>query len=312
VHAPDLDAVFWSFPHDRRIAALPLLSPGSPTLARLLGRACPRTRLVAYAAERAASARCLDARGAVVAYVKVHAGDGWERERRGLEALAADPRLRVPKVLASAPEHGALALEPLPGRRLDELHGAELAGALHGLGRALATLHAGGPAGPARFVRLDVDRLARAVSVIARARPAAGRPAALLLAALLAGRPEAPDVCLHGDVNLRNAILDGDRVALLDLEDMATGPASADLGQLLASLLTARVQGRLAEPDRRALQAAVLAGYATIARPPGDAELRWFTAASVLARVALPAVNRVREDVLEDLEALLTAAEALP
>ena len=307
IHARELDAVFWTFPNDRRIAALPLIAPGSQALADLLGRQCAETRLLSYAAERAASAACLDERGNVLAYVKVHAGAGAERERRALETLSATGP-RVPRVLGSSAN--ALALEPLPGRRIEDLSGTDLANALRGVGRALAALHEPAPRGYPRFARLDTDRLARAVAAIARARPDAGRSAALLLAVLLDRRDDEAGVLLHGDANLRNAIVDGDGVALIDLEDSAAGPAAADLGQALARLLAARVTGRITTAEETALAAALLDGYAAVRRPPDAAALRWHTAASVLARVALPAVNRVREPLLRRLVPLLDAAEA--
>jgi Ser/Thr protein kinase RdoA (MazF antagonist) len=116
-------------------------------------------------------------------------------------------------------------------------------------------------------------------------------------------------VCLHGDANLRNAILSDHEAVLVDLEDSAAGPAAADLGQVLAGLLTARIRGTIDERTERALGDDLLAGYGD--RPEWEA-LRWHTAAAVLARVALPAVNRVRPELLPRLRELLTAAEALP
>jgi aminoglycoside phosphotransferase len=296
--------VFWTFPNDRKLATLPLLTRGSPELAGLLGRPCEDLRVVAYAAERSASARCLDGDGNALAYVKIHAGDGAEHERRQL--AAAGPL--VPRVLATSAEHGALALEPIPGARLDSLRGAELAHGLRGLGAALARLHTTTPVPDEPFTRLDPERLGKAVAVIARARPDAGRAAALALAELLTQVDEADDatVCVHGDANLRNAILDGERVALLDLEHAAAGPAAADLGQLLAGLRTDRVLGRISTPEETALAGALLDGYATVTRPPES--LRWHTNASLLARVAQSAINRVREDVLHALVPLLEAA----
>ena len=150
-----------------------------------------------------------------------------------------------------------------------------------------------------RFSRLDVERLAKAVGVIARARPDAGPAAARLLARLLETRAYAagPAVALHGDTNLRNAILDGDRVTLIDFEDAAAGPAAADLGQTLARAGAGA-----------ALQAALLDGYASVRPAPGEAALRWHTGACVLARLALPAVSRFRPAVLARLRELLEAA----
>ena len=140
------------------------------------------------------------------------------------------------------------------------------------MGAGLATLHRLGPPPSRRFTRLDPDRLARAAGVLAGARPDAALAAADLLARLLARTDEAagPDVHLHGDANLRNALLDGDRIALLDLEDAAAGPAAADLGQVLAGLLCARVQAQVSETAERSLGDALLTGYAAVQhrRPP--------------------------------------------
>jgi aminoglycoside phosphotransferase len=302
IHARKLGAVLWAFPNDRRLQTLPLLADGSAELAELVGRPC-RTEIVAYAAERSASARCLDEAGRLIAYAKVHAHGAQEPTRLGAAAAAG---VRVPRVLAAS--DGALVLEPIAGRRLDTLTAGELPDALRGLGGALAALHAA-PNPPKPFTRLDPERLARAVAVIARGRPEAGGPAARVLAALLEHPQHAPAVCLHGDANLRNAILSDHEVVLVDLEDSAAGAAAADLGQVLAGLLTARVRGAIDERTERALGDALLTGYGD--RPAWET-LRWHTAAAVLARVALPAVNRVRPELLPRLRELLSAAEALP
>ncbi len=109
-------------------------------------------------------------------------------------------------------------------------------------------------------------------------------------------------------MNLRNVLLHGQRVGLVDLEDVAAGPAAADLGFVLAGLLAARAQGRLAAAEHDGLTRALLDGYAGVAQPPDDAALRWHVAATALARVAIPAVGRVRPAVLASLEAMLQAA----
>jgi aminoglycoside phosphotransferase len=304
LHARELDAVFWGFPNDRKLAKLPLLDPGSAELARLLGRPCAAVRVVAYAAEQSATAQCLDASGRALAYVKVHAGDGAGRERQQLEAAAP----LVPRVIGASAADGALAVEPVEGRRLDSLRGADLADALHRLGVALATLHTACPLPDRPFTRLAPERLATVVEIVTRARPDAGDIAARVLAGLLDGIEEAegPAVCVHGDANLRNAIATGTGIALLDLEHAAAGPAAADLGQLLAHLTAARVLGRITRADERRLSRALLDGYATVARPPGS--LHWHTSASLLVRVVHSAINRVRPDALGRLVPLLEAA----
>jgi aminoglycoside phosphotransferase len=301
LHAEPLSTVFWRFPHDRRLAGLRLLDDRA-ALGELLGRPVARTRLMAYAPERAATAECLDDAGGVMAYVKVH-WDAAERELANAEAAAAavgtgDPHLRLPRVLAASLPDGALALEPIPGDRLDGLR--DLAPALHALGAALATLHDVRPLPARRFDRLDPDRLALAAEVVGQARPDCAGAAEALLERLANGPTESEPVHLHGDANLRNALLDGGRVGLVDLEDATAGPAAADLGFVLAGLLTRAEEGT-----------ALLDGYARIARVPSDEALRWHTSASLLARIAVPAVGRVRPALLRRLGPLLRAAGEL-
>jgi Ser/Thr protein kinase RdoA (MazF antagonist) len=204
---------------------------------------------------------------------------------------------------------GALVLEPLAGRGLDGLTEEELDPALRALGAALATLHHRAPLPQRRFDRLDDGRLRQAAEVIGRARPDCRAAASGLLARLLERRAEGiRPVHVHGDANLRNALLDGGRVGLVDLEDAAAGPAAADLAFVLAGLTAARVQSRLSEPRRAALAGALLGGYERVAPVPDEEALRWHVAASALARVAVPAVGRVRPAALAALEPLLDAA----
>jgi aminoglycoside phosphotransferase len=315
LHAPELETVFWTFPNDRRLAGLRLLDGRSGALDRLVGRSVARTRLMAYAAERAATAQCLDADGDVIGYAKVH-WDAAERELANARAAAAavgtdDPNLRLPRVLAASLADGALVLEPLAGRRLDALAASELGPALRALGAALARLHHVRPLPARRFDRLDAGRLTLAADMLGRIRPDCRATAAGLLVKLLerAAEGDGAPVHLHGDANLRNALLDGRRVALVDLEDASAGPAAADLGFVLAGLLAARAQARIGAPEEAALAAALLDGYAQVGAVPPARALRWHAAASVLARVAVPAVGRVRPTALARLEPLLRAAE---
>jgi aminoglycoside phosphotransferase (APT) family kinase protein len=214
----------------------------------------------------------------VVAYARV------QRDAAPWPALDA---VRAPRVLAAADD--VLLLEAIDGVRLDR------ARALGALGATLARLHTTRLDAP-RFARLDPGRLVTAAEVIGRVRPDAAPAAQRLLEALLerVEDGEGEPVLIHGDANLRNALLQPDgTVALLDLEDLSLGPAAADLGQLLAARVPA---------------GPLLRGYGT---PPDRAALCWHTAAAILARQALPAVSRYRPELLARLTELLDAGSAL-
>jgi Ser/Thr protein kinase RdoA (MazF antagonist) len=312
----ELDTVLWSFPNDRRLDNLAAFEVVPAGLARLLGRPWVASELVAYAPEKAATARCLDPGGATVAYVKAYAQPEAERHCRVLEAVRTHPlsagRLRVPAVLARSDAHRMAWLEPIGGRSLGELGGAELRNGLAALGTALATLHRL-PAGHLpRFARLDPDHLRGAAGVIGRARPDLAAPAARLAAALAAtpAPVEAP-VHLHGDVHPRNLLVEGGRPALIDLDQAGAGVPANDLGSVLARLRLDRHLGVLEPAQAAELGAGFLGAYAASAPLPPAGGLRWHTAAALLAERALRAVNRVIPATLPHLEALLADASDL-
>jgi aminoglycoside phosphotransferase len=276
IQAPEVGAALYPFPHDRKLdlAAVERLDFS--------------THLVTWAAEQSATFECRDPSGRVAAYAKV---------RRDPARWPELDAVRVPRVLAA--RDGVLLLEALEGRRLDTLGGE----GLHALGAALRNLNGVRPSlGSGRFVRLDPERLVTAAEVIGRVRPDVAPAAQRLLRRLLDriedsyGEP----VLIHGDANLSNALLTPTgEVALLDLEDLSVGPAAADLGQVLAALIVNHTP--------KAAQA-LLHGYGT---PPHPSALRWHTAASLLARQALPAISRHRPPLLARLRELLDAGSTL-
>jgi Ser/Thr protein kinase RdoA (MazF antagonist) len=321
-HVPELGAVFWSFPHDRRIGRLAILAD-EPALGRMLGRPRVRAELVAWAAERSATARCVDPAGRVLGYAKVYGRDAApvaSAIHRALgDAATADPRAaRLPALLASAPAHDAIVLEPLAGRSLLSLGGAARTAAMSGVGSALALLHRQPvPAAAPRFDRLQPRRLHAAARSIGHAQPAVADAAEELAAALVAAAPApdaAPRACLHGDVHPGNVLVeDSGRIALVDLDDVAGGPAAADLGLVVAGLAQQRLLGLLDPRTERALARELLVGYAQVGVVPDGAALAWHAAAWMLVRPALPAavIGRLRHTSLSHLPALVGAAQEL-
>ena len=317
-HDPELQTVFWTFPNDRKIATLPALVPATDTVSRLLGRPIARTLLAAYAPEKSATAACYDELlGRPVAYAKVFADPAELAASRHAHAAVfaalgtSHSALRVPAVLASSDADRMLVVEAIDGRRIDTLRDPELLEAMRRFGAALATLHAL-PVVPGLppFTRLDADRQAPAAAVIGRARPDVADAAARLAGDLEAAAPAAGEtVCLHGDVHLKNGLVQGRRIALIDLDQVGLGPAAADLGSAMAGIrYHAHVADEAARGER--LQRALLDGYASLRELPDAHALRWHVAAALLSERALRAVNRVRPDGLARLGAVLADARA--
>jgi Ser/Thr protein kinase RdoA (MazF antagonist) len=324
LHVPALGAVFWTFPNDRKIAHLGLLADPS-ALGRLVGRSRAHAQLVAWAAERAATARCHDDGGRVVAYAKVFAAEQAAArvtsvyDELARQAASAGPQgPALPRVVGASAPQRALALEPMAGRPLLALTGAARAIAFERLGAALAVLHGlAVPSAAAAFDRHAPRRLHAAARALGHAQPAvAGRAAELAEALERAAGACADDVecCLHGDAHPGNVILDGARIALVDLDLAARGPAAADLGLTLAGLCQQRLVGRIDADTEALLRARLLAGYAGVRALPAEPALAWHTAAWLLTRPALPGAvaGRLRHTSLDHLPALVGAAWELP
>ncbi len=311
VHDPGLDAVFYLFPNDRRVATLRTIEAARAFLSPRLPRPWVESRLVAWAPENSATFQCLDAAGDVIAYAKVgaRARSEYERYMALTDALAhTGADVRVPRPIAFSPAHDTMLAEAVAGRLLTyDPHD------MRAMGIALGHLH-GLPlqTGLPRFDRSGCSARSEAVDLITRSIPALASAVERLAAELTAreegtGQPS----CLHGDVHPKNALVSGSRVTLIDVEDMALGPRAADLGSLLARLLDARTSEECSPAAARAGAAALLDGYSTVSAVPEAGALRWHTAASVLVERAQRTVTRIYEPGLRRLDAQLAEATRL-
>jgi aminoglycoside phosphotransferase (APT) family kinase protein len=316
--APDIETVFWLFPNDRKIHTLAsVLDPASSVPPGIPGRVVHRKR-VAYAPEKTATVACIDSEGRAVAYVKVAAAHQAARDFRTYETLGRvlgrrNPHLYLPSALAYWTAERTLWLEAVNGRRMADAADVDVLDDLRRLGTAVAVFH-GLPASAAPpFDRFAGPHLAAESTLVGLVRPdvaSAARHLADRLASTRLSDDNEP-VCLHGDLHPKNAILFDDRVSLLDLEDVAAGPAAADLGSLLASLLYLQVANRLSRSAYSARAAAFLSGYADNRPLPTTASLAWHTAAALFIERAVRAVTRMRPLGLAHMGALMSAAERL-
>jgi len=302
--ARELETVFWTFPNDRklRLGALAALD-------HLLGPRLHSLELVAYAPEKSATLRC-DGEAGQLAYAKLYADDGADRAF-ALHRHLAGAGMPVPQAIPTDQSLRLLLVRPLAGRPLAQLEGAELIEGHERLGETIARLHELPPPDRVRARRLDTDRLRAAAEIIACARPDVADAARRVGAEIARRGTPQPLVCLHGDLHPKNALLHGGRVGLVDLDQVAGGSASAELGSLFAGLRCARVVGRLDGAKERECAAAFAAGYATVRPLPPAPVLRRATAAALLGERALRAVNRVRPDGLSALGRLFAAAQEL-
>ncbi len=312
LHEPS-QTVCWTFPNDRVLGDAAALDAGTEAIRAAWPGQALHVDIAGYNPERAVIGRVRDHALRPIGFAKVYADGGLAPARAALGWLAAatPAALRVPRLLASDPARRLLVVDAVPGRHLDDLAAAELPGAFHALGRALGAVHAL----PAPVDALPPlpgftgEDLRHAAAVVAWARPDLGDRAARLADRLEQQRPRGGAlVGLHGDMNSRNWLLDGDRVGLIDFDQAAHGPAAADLAGVLAWLRARTVTGAWPAAREHELGAALRAGYAAVRPLPPRPELRWWIGAALLVERALRAVSRVRLDQLACLEALLAEA----
>jgi tRNA A-37 threonylcarbamoyl transferase component Bud32 len=317
-HDPAIETVFWVFPNDRKISALPAVVDGSLAEREQVPFVWCSTQLLAYAPEKSATLACLDENDAIVAYAKVWASDqaahDYQKTRMLQEAAEGNPHLQLPRTRAYLPHHRLLFVEAIEGRRMDEPTGSHAIHDARRLGAALAAFHElSPPSDVPRFTRFASDRLIEARRLIVCVRPDVADPIDRLVSALISRQPgdAGAAVCLHGDVHPKNVIVTDRTVALIDVEDLAIGPAAADVGSFLASLLYLRRGAGTAGGTHEAVARAFRLGYASVRPLPPDAVLRWHTAAALFIERILRAVTRVRPLGLCHLSELIDDARQL-
>jgi Ser/Thr protein kinase RdoA (MazF antagonist) len=315
-HDPALEAVYWAFPNDRKIKALPLLVTPTPEVTRFLSDQWVTSQVVAYAPEKTATAACFNSQGRLLAFVKVASADQTERDYGYYEAVRAtlssdDPRLIVPAPIAFSAQHRMLWLEALDGHRVGE-NGSDWLSDARAMGAAVARFHGCAVPDAPAFDRFDPDRLGTAARIVASVRPDLA-DAVMALTRHLVDRTPAPgtSACLHGDLHPKNALVCGNRVALLDLEDLAIGPAACDIGSFLGALEYSRTADALSPEACLKRGAAFLAGYELVAALPDRSSLGWYVAASLFVERAVRAVTRIRPLGLNQLPALVERADRI-
>ena len=313
-HDPQTSSVWWTVPNDRRMRNLGTLLDPPSRVRQTSGIDWQQSTLVEYAPERSATVRIRDNNGLVSGYAKAYSDRDPVEVATQCNRLAALVALldglRTPRALGWARPDRIVVLEAMPGLAWAKLpHHAQPA-AIHRFGSALAHVH-GLPTevGRGPFQRYRSERVRNSANLVAAARPDVAASAHRLRDQLAAGPPApAAMVSLHGDVHTDNVLFHGDDVHMVDFDHGGTGASAADLGSMLASLLTLQ----LVDPDTAydGLSTTFLDGYSAVRPLPPTAELDWYTAAACVAEGAIGAVNRVNLAVLEVLPQMLETAEA--
>lgn len=260
-YVPELDLLLQVFPHDYRLPALAKLITGPPPelIPVLLAEFGGETqRLVGWSAEpvqyrvdmRAILRISVQAQNhdAVPAerqfYAKIYrdAADcrrAFEMQRAvSTRAAETSKTLIAARAVAHLDEMHTLVTAALPGTSLSRIirRGDDLVPAVRAAARATAEFHNLAVPAPPRPVAEDVARLKEAQAYLVSERPDLADAVSTMVQTVIDGLDGAPAALIHGDLKPDHFLVDGDRVALLDFDLVATADPVLDVAHLLAFL----------------------------------------------------------------------------
>ncbi|MCE7986884.1 MAG: aminoglycoside phosphotransferase family protein [Caldilinea sp. CFX5] len=267
-----------------------------------------------------------DAPQPLTLFGKAYYNDDGAETYRLMNLLWAEKQghgLRIAQPLAYDPQTRILWQKGLPGRTLLSypLGSPVFNELLQEAARSVARLHrAMLPC--ARQSRLAdwVVQLCSIQQLLEDRHPASQATVAALVAALHHQAPtvdRAPAVTLHGDLHLQNFLVDetasvGQRVALIDLDNLSTGSPWRDLGSFCAGLYHRGLVEALPTPSIRQAIDAFCVAYAAVAPWPLEPQtIAWYTATALLNERAFRSVSRLKHGRLDLLDDLIGLAGAL-
>lgn len=336
----DAGLLFWHFPDDRKLPALPRFVRGSwvrefwlPQLVRLrwgegwVARAA-RAELVSYFPEHSATLRVRlrlaeagsDRTRVWSVYGKLRYDDSPQRifsAMGDLHAAGSQPCSAVAyaRPLSQCPATRVLWQEGIAAPTLDRALavGASPVRVWQRVAQAIAGLHAAPLDLPVVLSGEVMAReLERATEVISRALPGQAAATTALHVALRQRGPTvdmAADALLHGDLHSRNVLVDPGKVYLIDLDRVGRGPALAELASLCAERVLRDCEaGRDVDWDGIA-SLAVQYGRARDRGVCGE-QLGWHLAAALLRERAYRCVTSLKPGRIAVMPALLAAAGA--
>ena len=351
-HLPELGMVLWAFPNDRKIATLPHLMATArqenDELATIVQKLWGETyqivqhhhRLVHYVPEHTCTV-CVELQVApppvlpaalptkLTLFGKAYYNDDGAETYRLMTLLWAKPRcsLRIAQPLAYDPQTRILWQKGLLGQTLSRypLGSPAFAIFLTEAAQTVASLHGATlPCTRQSHLAEWTAQLQNIQQMLKTVHPASQNAVAVLVTALLRqapiGRLE-PSATLHGDLHLQNFLVDesapaGQRVALIDLDNLSTGSPWCDLGSFCAGLY---YRGLVEGVPQALIQHAIdtfCAAYAQVAPWPLEPQaIGWYTATALLNERAFRTISRMKQgrfDLLDDLIRLASALHGAP
>lgn len=318
----DLSAVFTAFPYDHELPALQMLEASAGSIP-LLTRLAPKKQDIQnasvvplrYKPERRFVAR-LDFDGKAAAVLKVHTKARYLQAKRAMKSLGLLANFTTAKALGHSDRYCTQLLAWLEGSSLKSQidRGRIKAESFAAAGACLAQLHRQSIEKlPRRLLEQEcneVNQQANDFKYMSDTLQARLLRLTIWCADALAGFA-GHAVPTHGDFHPGQLLVGDGSASLIDLDNVALGNPTYDLGSFLAQLEYAYLSGAISEIDKEVSSRAFLEGYQSVASVPLHSHaVNTYTAASLVRLIHEPFRHRAA-DWRDRQEAILQSAEEL-
>ncbi len=315
-YLPELHGMFSIFPVDYDLRSLvKVATPDSAEKSLRRSIDAPKIRLVdpleliRYKPGRKALFRyALDGCDHRAAYGKIHTDDRTGRITQATATLR-DAGLVTPAVLGTLADLNFIVHEEAPGTQLAAMRDDPRYGDLSAaIAEPLALLHRVDVTGlPVHRLADEADRVAETATLLGVILPGQRERLEKISRSIASRLAEVEEVLAtnHGDFYDDQALIDGDNIAIIDLDEIRIAHPLLDIGNMLAHLGTGEARGKVPPAARQAFTEAMRAH-----RPMSDRDLALFEAIGVL-KLAPGPFRRLEPGWPEAVDSMLDMIESM-
>lgn len=284
IAVPELQAIFYEFPHDERLPQLRLLS-ATGDLKELLVRLLPERVMqgdwsindcsdispLRYKPENRLIVRCrLSLKSKVTSEERTKdiilrferqagSGNAFTNTKDLREALCNDQNIEIPEPLFASEDYGLSAYEAIEAAKLsDMLRGESAPDAVKLAARAAAVLHSLDCAGlQKRNAMFHLEKVKRAAEIIGRCIPFCRNIVIDIIESLNSLTSSGGDAhvgFVHGDYHQGQLLHRDGKTWVLDFDRAYIGDCTADIGCFLGQMKLLELRGRLPHQSELARQ----------------------------------------------------------